>query len=159
MLVRVRPCPLNSAIEHLGRMTKVKLFSPNQVALISLLATPCAAALVLAKNFDALGNRAASMRTMLWGGLFLVWYFYAIFFSELGIRALIHIALINAAHQIAARYQMSGLAISLSKEFDFQADEMVAGVTVGFLIAMFVLYVVLALALASLGVPVLDECP
>jgi hypothetical protein len=136
-----------------------KLFTPTQVALIAWLATPGAAALVLAKNFDALGNRAAAMRTTLLGGLFLVWYFYAIFFYQPGIHSLIHIAAINAAHQIAVRYQMSGLAISLSKEFDLQSDEMVAGVTVGFLIAIFVLFLVVALALGSLGVPIPDECP
>jgi len=140
-------------------MTKIRLYSPNQVALISLLATPVAGALVLAKNFAALGNRAASMRIMLWGGLFFIWFWGMRFWgvsSQPGIFMLIHIGCISSAHQIAVRYQMPGFANCLWKPFDVQSDEMVAAVIAGFLITLFVLFVTVAIVLDSLGVPVLE---
>jgi hypothetical protein len=53
--------------------TKTRIYSPMQVAFLSGL--PVAAVFGLARNFDALGNKAASRRTLLWGALFLVWYY------------------------------------------------------------------------------------
>jgi hypothetical protein len=110
---------------------KAKLYSPNQVALLSWLAPP-AGVFALAKNFHVLGNKTASMMTLLCGGLFVVWYYGVMFFSEepreVPLFALTYLAFINAAHQVAIRRQLSSFAISQSKVFDVQSEEIVAGV-------------------------------
>jgi hypothetical protein len=110
---------------------KAKLYSPNQVALMSWLAPP-AGVFALAKNFHVLGNKTASMMTLLCGGFFVVWYYGVIFFSEepreVPLFALTYLAFINAAHQIAIRRQLSSVAISQSNVFDVQSEEIVAGV-------------------------------
>jgi hypothetical protein len=135
--------------------TKAKIYSPNQVALVSWLALP-AAVFVLAQNFAALGNKAAAVRTMLWGGLFVFWLLCVVYFSPAGLRFLIHIACINAVHQIAVRCQMTGLAISHSKVFDFQSEEVVAVVILAGATLFLVLIGVAVLTFEGLVGPVLD---
>ena len=120
---------------------------------------PVAAVFGLAKNFDALGDKGASRRTMLWGGLFVVWYFGMALYSQPRDPYVFwaHVGFINVAHQIATRYQMSNFAISYSKVFDFQSDEMVGGVVVVAAIFSIVVLLVVYLALEGLGIgPLLD---
>jgi hypothetical protein len=133
--------------------TKTKIYSPIQLAFMSGL--PVAAVFGLAKNFDALGDKAASRKTILWGGLFVVWYFCLMFFSEPRDRYFFwaHFGFVNIAYLIAARYQMSNFAISYSKSFDFQSDEMVGGVMAVAAMLLIAVLTVVYLALESLGIP------
>ena len=138
-------------------MTKIKLYSLNQVALISFVGLPGAATFVLARNFSALGDKAASMKTTLWGGLFFIWWLPCMLFSGWpGISFLIQIGYTTIAYQIAAKHQMRRLA-SLPHEFDVQSDEKVAAVIAASLIATFLLTVVFIVVSEGLGVPILSE--
>ena len=120
---------------------------------------PVAAVFGLAKNFDALGNKVASRKTMLWGGLFVVWYYGLLLYSEPRDPYFFwaHVGFVNIAYLIATKYQMSNFAISYSKVFDFRSDEAVAGViAVGAIVSVAALSVVY-LALESLSMaPVLE---
>src|SRR6185503_15650981 len=80
-----RPCR-HDVVAGFRRMSramtrKARLYTPNQVALMSWLA-PAAGVFALAKNFRVLGNKTESMMTLLCGGLFVVWLYGVIFFSE-----------------------------------------------------------------------------
>ena len=135
--------------------TKTRIYSPLQVGFVSW--QPVAGVFVLAKNFDALGDKVAATRTMVWGGLFVVWFYGLLFvYQPRGPYIFaIQITFVSLAHQIAARYQMSNFAISYSKVFDFQSDERVASVVIVALIISATL--LSAIDLALFGLPsVLD---
>ena len=125
------------------------------MALISWLA-PGAAVYVLARNFHVLGDKAASRRTIVWGGLFTVWFYgvwlygEALYAHPITYFALMYVAFINAAHQIAQRRQMSSFAISHSKDFDVQSDEIVAGVIAAGTVALIAVLVLVSSGFESL---------
>ena len=138
--------------------SNAKLYSPNQVALISWL-VPAAAVFVLARNFTALGDKTAAKRTLLWGCLYGVWFYSHLFISEdpVPFFALGHLAFVGSAHQIAARRQIS-VALARSEVFDVQSEDRVIGVVAGTAIALLVLFLAIGVVWLVLDLP-LGEFP
>jgi len=116
-----------------------KLYSPTQVQAGALLGGPLAMIFVLKKNFDALGNKSGSKKTIIWGTVFIALILLALtlvlIFKDPFARHsnyLFPLLYSLAARQIAEKCQMSKQAILDSKEYEFRSNWNVFGISVGF---------------------------
>ena len=117
----------------------VKLYSPTQVQASALLGGPVAMVFVLKNNFDALGNKSGSKKTIIWGAIFIALILLAL---TLGLifrepfaghsNYLFPLVYSLVARQIAEKCQMSKRAILDSKGYEFRSNWYVFGISVGF---------------------------
>jgi len=133
-------------------MIKTKIYSPKQIYISAFLGGPFAMVFVLKKNFDALGSKTGSKKTIIWGVIFNLLLFSLLpFLPEKFPNLILPIAYSVAAMQIAEKYQMSKKAISDSQQYGFQSNWNVFGMSIGFLIATFVIFMLGLIGLQSLG--------
>jgi hypothetical protein len=134
-------------------MIKTKIYSPVQIACGAFFGGPGAMVFALKKNFDALDNKAGSKNTMVFGSLFIVVLFLVLpFLPESFPNYVLPIAYTISARQIAEKNQMTKQAISDSSQYGFRSNWNVVGISIGFLLAFLVLFVVWMLGLAALGI-------
>ncbi len=121
-------------------MSKVKLYSPRQAYVGSFLGGPLAAMYVLKKNFDVLGNKSGSRKTLIWGGLLIAIYFVTtgVFLVEAPSfnfpNYVLPIAYSLLTLGIVEKYQMSKKAILASPQYEIESNWRVLFVSVGSLI-------------------------
>ena len=83
-------------------MQKIAIYSPVQVVTCSFFGGPFAAVFVLKKNFDALGDKAGSLKTIIWGSVFIVLLFLSLpFLPEKFPHYVLPLAYSIAAREIA----------------------------------------------------------
>jgi hypothetical protein len=135
-----------------------KLYSPAQVYVSAFLGGPLAMIFVLKKNFDALGSKAGSQKTIIWGAIFIALYFLAgtlvLLFTTSSTgpsNYLLPIAYSFAARQIAEKYQMSKQAILDSQQYEFRSNWNVFGISVGFSLAFLGILFLWIVGMHSLG--------
>jgi hypothetical protein len=134
-------------------MNKIKIYSPGQAGMSAFVGGPLAMIYVLKKNFDALGNPAASKKVLLWGLLFTVLLLLVLpFLPEKFPSYILPIIYVVAARQIAEGYQMSKKAIQGSEQFGFESNWKVLGISIGFFFAFLAIALVWILSLQGLGV-------
>jgi hypothetical protein len=141
-------------IAHRGGrvIDKIEVYSPTQVVTSAFFGGPFAAVFVLKKNFDALGNKAAAKRTVVFGVLFIVLLFALLpFLPEKFPNVVLPLAYSLTARTIAERYQMSKQAIRDSEQFGLRSVWNVAGISLGFFILSLVVIVSGTFALQELG--------
>ena len=134
-------------------MIKTKIYSPKQIYISAFLGGPIAMVFVLKKNFDVLGNKADSKKTIIWGSIFNILLFLSLPFLSKNHFPHIILPIIYSvvATQIAEKYQMSKQSILDSQQYGFQSNWNVFGMSIGFLIATFVIFMLGLIGLQSLG--------
>ena len=102
---------------------------------------------LIKRNFDALGNKAASKKTMIGGFVFVALVLLAFSLLLLFTKPtagpanyLFPLAYSLCARQIAEKFQMSKQAIRDSKEFEFQSNWNVFGTSIGWALVFLVIF-------------------
>jgi hypothetical protein len=106
---------------------------------------------MLQKNFDAMGNEAASRRTVFIGLLFVVLLFALLPFLPAKIPSYLLPIVYSAVGRGIAEHQMSKQAIRDSEQFGFRSGWNVAGITLGFFVLFLVLIVPWVIGLQMFG--------
>jgi len=121
-------------------MDRIKLYSPNQVAVAAFVGGPLAATFVLWSNFRALGNDLGARHTLIWGVLFVLLLLIVLsflpdrFLGQAGILA----AYTVMARHFAEKYHLSKSAIQESEQYAFQSNWNVFGMSVAILVGSFI---------------------
>ena len=106
---------------------------------------------VLKKNYDALGNRRDSKRTLIGGSVFVLLILGVLpFLPDKFPNLLIPIAYSVAAMHIAEKYQMSKQAILASQQYGLQSNWNVFGISSGWFLAFLTIGVLWMLGLGSI---------
>jgi uncharacterized membrane protein len=117
-------------------VNKIRLYTPVQVAVSSLLGGPCAAVFVLWKNFQGLGNSSNATRTIVWGAFLALLVFLIIpFLPEKFPNFAIPAAYTGLAVSVNRQYQLSKKDILESEQHEIRSNWNVFGVSIGFLVA------------------------
>jgi hypothetical protein len=133
-------------------MNKTKIYSPKQIYCSAFLGGPFAMVYVLKKNFDALGNRASSKKTIIFGSIFNILLFLLLPFLPKNFpHMVLPIICSVVAMQIAEKHQMSKKAILDSEQYGFQSNWNVLGISIGFFIAFILIFGLGLLGLIRLG--------
>jgi hypothetical protein len=136
---------------------KIKIYSPTQIAVSSFCGGPFAAVFTLWKNFRSLENASGAMQTLVWGSLFVVVLFVVVpYLPDKFPNVAIPLAYALTARFIAQQHQMTKQAILESDRYAFQSNWNVFGISIGFMIAFLVAFVMWILALERLGLLKLD---
>ncbi len=138
-------------------MSKIRIYSPTQVAVGSFGGGPIATVYALWTNFRSLDNRSGAKQTIVWGSVFVVGLFLILpFLPDKFPNYAIPVAYSMTARLIAEKFQMTKTAILQSERYEFQSNWNVLGISIGFLIAFLIIAVAWLFALSSLGLWKLD---
>jgi hypothetical protein len=139
-------------------MIKTKIYSPKQIYISAFLGGPFAMVFVLKKNFDAIGNKSGSKKTIIFGLIFNILVFASLPFLPKNFpQYILPIVYSVVAMQIAEKYQMSKKAILDSQQYGFQSNWRVLGISVAALVVFFVLFALWMFGLDALGIIHLDD--
>jgi 4-amino-4-deoxy-L-arabinose transferase-like glycosyltransferase len=134
-------------------MSRIRIYSPNQVAVFAFFGGPLAAIYVLWRNFRARGNDDGAAQIILYGSIFIVALMVVLpILPDHFPNYVIPFAYTAAAHALARQYQLTKQAIGESAQYEFQSGWNVFGIAVACLIAFFVLFVGEVLLLGYLGI-------
>lgn len=129
-----------------------KLYTPRQIRLGSFLGGPIAAVYFLRENFRALDKTADARRTVVWGvgivaGMMLIIPFLPDHFPNY----IVPLAYSYAAGSVAEKWQLERQAILASETYQIHSNWRVFGLSLLFLAASTLIFVVEIFCLISLG--------
>jgi hypothetical protein len=133
-------------------MEKKRFYSPTQAAVASFFGGPGAFVYTLWSNFRALDKEKEARQVLLAGTAFLLVVFAIVpFLPEKFPNYVIPISYTVTARLIVEKYQLSKRAIQESERFGFASAWNVFGISVGFLVSFFLVFMIWMLALGALG--------
>lgn len=129
------------------------MYSPNQLIIGTYIGGPLAAMYFLKSNFEGLGRMELAKKTLLLGLLVALLVFAIMpFVPESPLSGLIPILYLVPVYFIVKKHQLSKPEISESKEYIFQSNWKVAGMTIVWMIVSMIVGIAIMFAFASLGV-------
>ena len=130
-------------------VSKIKLYTPGQVAVSSLLGGPFAAVFVLWKNFQGLGKSSNATHTIVWGTFLALFVFLIVpFLPEKFPNFVVPAAYTGVAISVNRQYQLSKKEILESERYEIRSNWNVLGISIAFLfatVAILLLWVILLL--------------
>ena len=117
-------------------VSKIKLYTPAQVAVSSLLGGPCAAVFVLWKNFRGLGKSSNATHAIVWGTFLALLVFLIVpFLPEKFPNVVVPAAYTGVAMSVNRQYQLSKKEILESERYEIRSNWNVLGISIAFLFA------------------------
>jgi len=133
-------------------LDRIKLYSPMQVMVGSLVGGPFAAVYVLWMNFRALGEEAEAKWTLIWGAVFVATVFGILpLLPENFPNYVLPVIYSLGARLVAERFHLTKQAIKNSDRYAQQSNWNVLGISVAFLLAFIVLAVGFVIGLDEIG--------
>ncbi|MGX9417354.1 hypothetical protein ACXJY6_05145 [Vibrio sp. RC27] len=130
-----------------------KVYSPMQISIGTYLGGPLAAIYFLKVNFDTLGKKQFSNRTLFYGSLIVLCLILLVPFLSLHLSSsIIPLLYLFPTMFIAHKYQLTRDKIDDSKEFDMQPYWLTVVMTVVWMIAYLVVAVLAKQAFIKMGI-------
>lgn len=134
-------------------MNKQRVYSPTQAALGSFLGGPLASVVFLRWNFQALGNKDAENKTIIFGSIFILALIGILpFLPDKFPNMVIPLATVLGTRMIVEKNQFTKQTISESDSLEFTSNWRVLWVSLLCLFSFFVVAMAVILGLSYLGI-------